>query len=143
MTKILALIVLVLCACSPEPPATYAIDAAFSAAEAEVIRDVARAWCESERAFCTTEAAWGTADAQVHLDRHYQAQGRPRGSFAFTDRWEPAVYVDANHPLKEDLHVFWRGLAHEWGHLSGLDGHGHGLDLMAAEPDPWGPLAIE
>lgn len=139
---LLAFLIL-LAACAPEPPTTFAIDPAFSAEQAETIRDVARAWCESSRAFCPTEAAWGEAEAPVKLDPEYRRHGRPPGSAAFTDRWAPAVWVNADHPALGDLHVFWRALGHEWGHLSGLDGHGHGREIMRAEPDPYGPLAVE
>lgn len=140
---LLVFALLVLAACTPEAPTSYAIDPAFSAEQAEAIRDVARAWCESERAFCPVERAWGEAEAAVHADTNYGRHGRRGGSFAFADRYAPAVRVDVASPWAADLHVFWRGLAHEFGHLSGLDGHGHGLELMAASPDPYGPLAIE
>lgn len=140
---LLVFALLVLAACAPAPPASYAIDPAFSAEQAEIIRDVVRAWCESERAFCPAEAAWGEGEASIDLDANYERHGRQDGSFAFADRWAPAVWVDAAHPAIGDLHVFWRGLAHEFGHLSGLDGHGHGLEIMSARPAPHGPWAIE
>lgn len=140
---LLVLVALVLVACDPAPPASYAIDPAFSPEQAEVIRDVVRAWCESARAFCPAELAWGAAEAEIHADADYGRHGRQGGSFAFADRYAPGVWVDVASPWAGDLHVFWRGLAHEFGHLAGLDGHGHGLELMSAEPDPYGPLAVE
>jgi hypothetical protein len=136
---------LVLVACQADVPATYSIDPGFSAAHQEVIRDVAAAWCaHPDHEFCPTETAWGESDAAIHFSANYAQYGRNPLSCAYTNRFDGVVRVNADRPeCHADLHMFWRFTAHEWGHLSGLDGHGHGLKLMAAEPDAWGPLAIE
>lgn len=154
MTKILAVLVAVLAvACSAAPPETYAIEPTvrelrhaiepgFTEDQAEVIRDAVRAWCESDRDFCPQEVAWdANPDARIYLTLDYASKGRPKGSLAWTNA--PRTVVQVNPAATEDLHIFWRVIAHEFGHLSGLEHGQGGLELMAKHPDPWGPLAIE
>lgn len=145
MTKVIAVLLAVLVvACTPDAPTTYAIDPAMPAAQAEVVRDTVRAWCASERAFCPVETTWAEAEGQIHWTANYARHGRDTRSCAFTDRGEGTIRVNADRAeCSEDLHVFWLVMAHEVGHLSGLDGHGHGLAVMTAELDPTLPLIIQ
>lgn len=139
-------------ACSAAPPETgtiepsvqtrFGIDPSFTADQVEVIRDAVQAWCESSRNFCPVEVAWGAnPDARIFRAQDYAAFQRPDHSLAWTnaERTETQVSPAAT----TDLHVFWRVIAHEFGHLSGLEHGEGGLELMAKHPDPYGPLAIE
>jgi hypothetical protein len=154
MTKFLVVLLAVLgVACSAAPPETFAIqptvrgmrhaiEPAFTDAQVEVIREAVRAWCESDRGFCPTEVAWDeNPDARVYLNLDYAKADRPKGSMAWTNAARTEVQV--NPAATEDLYVFWRVIAHEFGHLSGLEHGEGGLELMATHPDPYGPLAIE
>lgn len=131
-----------LAACSVAPPETFAIDPSTPAAQAAVVRDVAQAWCEA-RGFCPDEVAWADADGRVFWSPEYSAYDRNAASCAYTERAEATIRINAERPeCAADLHVFWLVVAHEFGHLSGLDGHGHGLAIMAAELDPTLELEI-
>lgn len=152
-TLFLVLLAVLGSACSAAPPETFAIEPtvhglrhaiepAFTDAQVEVIRDAVRAWCETDRDFCPTEVGWDeNPDARIYLKLDYLSAGRPKNSLAWTNAARTEVQV--NPAATEDLHIFWRVIAHEFGHLSGLEHGEGGLELMAKHPDPWGPLAIE
>ncbi len=140
-------------ACSAAPPETYAIERTvrpwtigieddFTDSQAEVIRDAVRAWCESDRGFCPVEVGWDeNPAARVYLAQDYAKFARPDRSFGWTNAARTEVQI--NPDATEDLHVFWRVVAHEFGHLSGLEHGEGGLELMKKHPDAYGPLAIE
>ena len=154
MTKFLAVLVAVLgVACSAAPPETYAIERTvrpwtigveddFTVAQAEVIRDAVHAWCLADRGFCPVEVGWDERPAvRIYLAQDYAKFARPDRSFGWTNAERTEVQI--NPDAAEDLHIFWRVIAHEFGHLSGLEHGEGGLELMKRAPDPWGPLAIE
>lgn len=125
-------------------PETFAIDPAMPSAQAEVVRDVVAAWCASARTYCPTEVDWTWARARLYWATEYAQYNRQEGSCAFTVQGDSTIRLNADSAeCFEDLHVFWLVAAHEVGHLSGLVGHGHGLALMADEPDWTMPLAIQ
>ena len=129
-------------ACSIEPPATFAIDPSMPAAQAAVVRDVARAWCET-RGFCPDEVPWPDSDGRVFWSPNYSDYERRQASCAYTERADALIRINAERPeCVENLHTFWLVVAHEFGHLSGLDGHDHGLAIMTAELDPTLELEI-
>jgi hypothetical protein len=133
-------------AAQPLPAAmkAFAIDPDMPTAQAEVVRDVARAWCESEHQFCLVETtAWALASVRVHWATNYAQYGRHPDSCAFTVRVEGEVRFNADRPIcNENLHTFWIAAAHEFGHLAGLADDQPGWALMAAEPDWTMPLEI-
>jgi hypothetical protein len=122
---------------------TFAIDSTKPAAPAEVVRDVAQAWCASEHQFCLVETDWALASVRVHWSTNYAQYGRHPDSCAFTVRADGDVRFNADRALcYENLHTFWIAAAHEFGHLDGLADDQPGWALMAAEPDWTMALAI-
>jgi hypothetical protein len=130
--------------CAPYPtgvPDEYYVDVRFSAAQRAVIEDVADQWCE-KAGYCPTEGVWSDQrnNGAIRLVTHFARHDRPQFSCAFES--SGGVLINADDPVcVEDLHIFWRVVAHEWGHMSGIEGH-HGDGLMSARPDAYGPMDL-
>jgi hypothetical protein len=135
MSKVLlALVVVLLSACAV--PTTIAVSPDFTADQATAVRDALATWCEA-RGECLTEVPWGSdGAATIRPDARYRRHDRAAGSCGFTDGAEARMNVE-DAGCFEDLHVFWRAVAHEIGHILGHEHGGQGL--MSKNPDPYGP----
>ena len=123
--KLIVLVLLLIAGCYPYPvdvPDEVSIDNSFSPAQQVVIRDAMEAWCRVE-GYCPVEVPFTVArkNGAIILDTNYARHGRAQDSAAFESQGR--VIVNADHSALEDLHVFWRVIAHEIGHMSGLSGH--------------------
>lgn len=120
MQRLLALLVL-LCACGREPPATMTIDPGFSEAQEAAILDVLYHWCDAVGWCPEVTAAPGHDGGRITPDAHYANLDRHPKSTGFHNHKRTAR-INLAHPAVQNLDTFWHVAAHELGHF-GIDGH--------------------
>ena len=135
--------------CLGPVPDELAISPGFTALQRVAIEDAARVWCEV-KGECFEIVPWGTDEApsfrvddgaaEIRTDTRYSRHGRPESSCGFTSD-PPGGWVATMNMQRpecyENTTIFWRAVAHELGHLRGIEHHGSGI--MAEHPWDIGP----
>lgn len=124
-------LLLLLAACSNAPPATLAIDPAFSAEQRVVIDEALAQWCDSV-GWCPRIELDGSAQGRIEADFNYQRHGRPDGAAASSDSGG-TIYVDMSHWVMNRPVWLLQAVMHELGHYGAREHAQEGI--MSADMD--------
>lgn len=123
-------------------PESVSIDPTLTMAERAAIQDAIDQWCAAD-GWCPEVVFDGEAHIVVLTGAEYADRRRSPGSFAFTDESLGVIYINGAKRAAEP-EMFWVALAHELGHLQGIEHHGlPGCTMNAVQTQAVYALACE